>query len=155
MLSLPRPVSRKLYMISPQKLKLRIRNHTTAFMCYNCRWPCRYFEVIRLFHIKFFVNGAYVIRQKSLQTTNRKAYTSFRLVPLFVTPKDIEGQFSPDCHFRDGVSRNYHKWWHSVRGTVVFEEKFWLYVNVALSVFCILKKYFKIHIWYFGIWNTF
>jgi len=54
-----------------------------------------------------YVNGAYVIRQKSLQTTNRKSYTSFRSVPLLVTPKDIEGHFSPDCHFRDGVSRNY------------------------------------------------
>ena len=33
----PRPISRKLYAIRPQKLKLLIRNHTTAFSWYDCR----------------------------------------------------------------------------------------------------------------------
>ena len=38
--------------------KLLIRNHTAAFRWYGCRWPCRYFKVIRLFHVKFPINGA-------------------------------------------------------------------------------------------------
>jgi len=57
MFSFPPPISRKLYTIRSQKLKLLIRNHTTAFSWYDCRWPWRYF--IRLFHIKFLVNGAW------------------------------------------------------------------------------------------------
>jgi len=58
LLSFLRPISRKLYTIRPQKLKLLIRSYTTAFRWYDCRWPWRYFKVIRLFHIKFLVNGA-------------------------------------------------------------------------------------------------
>ena len=37
---------------------LYIHGHTTAFTWCDCRWPWRYFKVIRLFHIKFLVNGA-------------------------------------------------------------------------------------------------
>ena len=34
------------------------KNHTRAFKWYvHCRWPGRYFKVIRLFHIKFLVNS--------------------------------------------------------------------------------------------------
>jgi len=51
-------MSRKLYTIRPQKLKVLIINHTTAFRWYDCRWPWRYFKVIRLFHIKFLLNVA-------------------------------------------------------------------------------------------------
>ena len=29
----------------------------TAFTWCDCRWPWRYFKVIRLFHIKFLING--------------------------------------------------------------------------------------------------
>jgi len=59
MLLFPRPISRKLYTIHPQKLKLLKRNHTTAFRWYDWRWPWRYFKVIGQFHIKFLVNGAW------------------------------------------------------------------------------------------------
>ena len=52
------PIYRKLYMIRPQKLKLLIRNLTSAFRWYECRWTWRYFKVIKLFHIKFLGNGA-------------------------------------------------------------------------------------------------
>jgi len=43
-----------------------------------------------------------LIRQKLLWTTNRKSYTSFRLVPLMMTLKAwsiFEGHFSLGCHF--------------------------------------------------------
>jgi len=56
--ALPRPISRKIYRLRPQKLKLLIRNQTFAFTWYECRWPWQYFKVIRLFHIKFLVNGS-------------------------------------------------------------------------------------------------
>jgi len=36
-----------------------IRGHTTAFTWCDCRWPWRYFKVIRLFHIKFCINGVW------------------------------------------------------------------------------------------------
>ena len=58
-LSFPRPVSHKLYRIRPQLMKLFIRNHKRTFKWYvHCRWPWRCFKVIRLFYIKFLVNGA-------------------------------------------------------------------------------------------------
>ena len=34
-----------------------IHGQTTAFTWYDCQWPWRYFKVIRLFHIKFLING--------------------------------------------------------------------------------------------------
>jgi len=40
-----------------------------------------------------------VIRQKLLQTTNRKSYTSFRLVPLLMTLKYIWRSFQPRLSF--------------------------------------------------------
>jgi len=36
-----------------------IYGHTTAFTWYDCQWPWPYFKVIRLFHIKFLVNGVW------------------------------------------------------------------------------------------------
>jgi len=36
-----------------------IHGHTTDFRWYDCQWPCWYFKVIRLFHIKFCKNGAW------------------------------------------------------------------------------------------------
>jgi len=56
--TLPSILSRKLYRIRPQKVKLLRRNQTSAFRLYECRWPWRYFKVIKLFHIKFLVSGA-------------------------------------------------------------------------------------------------
>jgi len=38
---------------------MAIRNHARAFKWYHCQWPWRYFKVIRLFDIKFLVNGAW------------------------------------------------------------------------------------------------
>jgi len=86
-LSFPRPISRKLYTICPQKLKLLIGNCTTAFRWYDCRWPWRYFKVIRLSHQ--ISRKRCVIQQKLLQSINRKSYINFRLVSLLITLKDI------------------------------------------------------------------
>ena len=44
--------------------------------------------LIKLFHIKFLVNGAWY-GKGLLLSTNRKSYTSFRLGPLLMTLKDI------------------------------------------------------------------
>ena len=49
-----------------------------------------------------------VIRQKLLQTTNRKSYTSFRLVPLLMTLKYFEGHFNLGCHFHVHFSNPWH-----------------------------------------------
>ena len=35
-----------------------IHGHMTAFAWCDCRWPWRYFKVIKVFHIKLIVNGA-------------------------------------------------------------------------------------------------
>ena len=71
-LSFPRPLSRKIYTIGPQKLKLLTRNHTKAFRWYDCRWPWQYLKVIRLSHIKFLINSVrYSKSYYRLQTGNR------------------------------------------------------------------------------------
>jgi len=93
-LSFPRPVSQKLYTIRPKKLKLLIRNHTrpTAFRWYDCRWPWRYINVIRLFHIKFlfFVKGVWYGKSDyELLIGNHTRALNFRLVPC--TFDDLEG----------------------------------------------------------------
>jgi len=77
--------------------------YMTAFTWCECRWPWRYFKVIRLFHIKFLKNG--MIRQKLLQTTNRN-YTSFRLVPLLMTLNDIWKSFHPPSSNISEISTN-------------------------------------------------
>jgi len=111
MLSSPRPISRKLYAIRPQKLKLLIRNHTTTFRWYNCRWPWRYFKVIRLFHIKFLVNGAWYGKNyyRLLIGNQFKSYTTFPLVPLLMTLNDIWRSFQSSLSFPRPVSQKLHK----------------------------------------------
>jgi len=63
-------------------------------------WPHDSFQVIRLSKTLGIFQGRWtvshqinykrcVIRQKLLQTTNRKSYTSFRSVPLLMTLKYI------------------------------------------------------------------
>jgi len=105
MLSFPRPISRKLYTIRQEKLKLLTRNHTTVFMCYNCRWPCRYFKVIRLFHIKFLVNDAWY--GKSYYRLLIGNHTlAFDWCHFWWPWRTFKGHFSPGCHFSDGVSRH-------------------------------------------------
>jgi len=42
-----------------QLMKSPIRNHTTAFRWYDCRWPWQYFKVTGLIHAKLLVNGAW------------------------------------------------------------------------------------------------
>ena len=104
MLSFPSQISRILYTIRPQKLKLLIRNHATAFRWYDCRWPWRYFKVIRLFRIKFLVNGAwygksyYRLRNRTL---------AFDWCHFWWPWRTSEGHFSLGCHFHVQYVRNY------------------------------------------------
>ena len=72
--------------------------HFTWMTWCDCRWPWRYFKVIKLFHIKFIVNGA-LYGKSLLQSTNRKSYTSFRLVLLLMTLKYIWRSFQPRLSF--------------------------------------------------------
>jgi len=73
-------------------------------------WPHGSFQVIRLSMILGIFQGHWtvshqisqkrrVIRQKLLQTTNKKSYTSFRLVPLLMTLKYIWRSFQPRLSF--------------------------------------------------------
>jgi len=78
------------------KLKLLIRNQTFAFRWYECRWPWRHFKVIKLFHIKFLINGALYGKR---YYSNRKSYTSFRLVPVLTTLKYIWRSFQSRLSF--------------------------------------------------------
>ena len=82
-------------------------------------WPHDSFQVIQLSMTLGIFQGQWivshqisqkrcVIRQKLLQTTNRKSYTSFRLVPLLMTLKYFEGHFSLGCHFHIHFSNPWH-----------------------------------------------
>jgi len=94
MLSFPRPISE--YTIRPQKLNLLIRNHTTAFRWYNCQ-PWQYFKVITVSHQTS--RKRCVIQQVTTESTNRKSYTSFRLVPILMTLKNIWKSFQSRLSF--------------------------------------------------------
>jgi len=91
-------VSRKLYTIRPQKLKLLIRNQTSAFRWYACRWPWRHFEVIKLFHIKFLVNST--LYGKSYYRVLIGNHTLALDSCYFWWPwSTFEGNLSLGCHF--------------------------------------------------------
>jgi len=121
----PSPISRKLYRICPHKPKLLTRNQTSDFRWYECWWPWRYFNVINLFHIKFLV------RQKLLQSTNRKSYTSFRLVPLLMTLKYIWRSFQPRLSFPRPFQQAF-----ASRGLPAILELLVRYRRLANSSYC-------------------
>jgi len=54
------------YYLRPRKLKLLIKKHTRAFRWYGCRWPWRYFKVIRSFHINELVSFLYLVENRNL-----------------------------------------------------------------------------------------
>jgi len=83
----------------------------------NLEWYCK---VIRLLYITFLVNGTWYSKvnehfnstssNKLIQTTNRKSYASFRLVPLLKFWwhwKTFESHCSLGCHFHVHCLRNY------------------------------------------------
>jgi len=45
--------------LSSEHFTYMASGHTTAFTWCDCRWPWRYFKVVRLFHIKFPKNGVW------------------------------------------------------------------------------------------------
>jgi len=94
------PLPQKLYRIRPQKLKLKllIWNQTSAFRWYECRWPWRYFKVIRLFHSKFLANAAlYGKTYYRVRWGNHAVAVDWcHFWQLWNT---FEGRFSPSCHF--------------------------------------------------------
>jgi len=106
------PISRKLYMIRAQKLKLLIKNHTTALRWYDCRWTWRYFKVIRLFHVKFLVNSAWY--GKSYHRLLIGNHTlAFDWCHFWWPWRTFEGHFSLGCHFHGQYLRNYTRYAHS------------------------------------------
>ena len=76
---------------------VHIHGHKTVFRWYDCQWPWAYFKVIGLFHIKFLKNV--IGTCDTAKVTNRKSYTSFRLVPLLMTLKYIWRSFQPRLSF--------------------------------------------------------
>jgi len=114
-----------------------IHSHTTAFTWCDCRWPWRYFKVIRLVshHIS---QKRCVIRQKLLQSTNRKSYTSILLVPLLLTLKYIfEGHFSLGCHFHVHFSNLFQAF--ASRGLPAIAEL--LVIAVAVMVYALFCSF--------------
>jgi len=93
----------KLYRIRPQKLKLLIRNQTSAFRWYECWWPWRYFKVIKLFHIKFLVNGALYSRSYYKVLIGNYALV-FDWCHFWWPWSTFEGHFSLVCHFHVHLS---------------------------------------------------
>ena len=106
--TLPSPISQKLYRIRPQKLKFIIRNQTSAFRWYECRWPWRYFKVIKLFHIQFLINGALYGRSYSKVLIGNHAL-AFDWCHFWWPWSTFEGHFSLVCH----VHVHYSNPWHA------------------------------------------
>jgi len=72
--------------------------HTTAFTRCDYRLPWRYFKVIKLFYIKFLVNGA--LYGKSDYTVLIGKYTlAFDRCHFWWPWSTFEGHFSLGCHF--------------------------------------------------------
>jgi len=82
-------------------------------------WPHDSFQVIRLSMTVGIFQGHWtvshqisqkrcVIQQKLLSATNRKSYTSFRLVPFLMTLKYVWRSFSLGCHFHVHFSNPWH-----------------------------------------------
>jgi len=72
---------------------------------YDCQWLWRYFKVIRLFHIKFLVNGKSYYRLSLLVGNHILAFdgTTFDDTEAWRT---FEGHFSLGCHFHVQYPRN-------------------------------------------------
>jgi len=104
--TLLRQISRKLYKIRSQKLKLLIRNETSAFRWYECRWPWPYFKVIRLFHIKFLVHCA--LYGKSYYKYKVLIENHFDWCHSWWLWSTFEGHFSLGCHFHVHSSNPWH-----------------------------------------------
>jgi len=78
--------------------KFYIHGDTTAFTWCDCRWPWRYFKVIKLFHIKFLVNGA--LCGKSYYRVLIGNHTlAFDWWHFWWPWSTFEGHFSLCCHF--------------------------------------------------------
>jgi len=75
-----------------------IHGHTTAFTWCDCRWPWRYFKVIRLFHIKFLINGVWYDKSyyRLLIASHILAFDWCHFWWPWMT---FEGYFSLGCHF--------------------------------------------------------
>jgi len=86
---------------------LYTHGHMTAFTWYDCQWPWPYFKVIRLFHIKFLVNGA--LYGKSYNRVLIGNYTLALDWCHFWWPWSIfEGHFSLGCNFHAHFSNLWH-----------------------------------------------
>ena len=84
-----------------------IYGHTTAFTWCDCRWPWRYYKVIRLFHIKFLVNGALYGRSYYKLLIGNHAL-AFDWCHFWWPWSTFEGHFSLVCHFHVHFSNLWH-----------------------------------------------
>jgi len=71
--------------------------HDSLTWC-DCRWPWRYFKIIKLFHIKFLVNGALYGKSdyRVLIVNHTLVFDWCHVWWLWST---FEGHFSLVCHF--------------------------------------------------------
>jgi len=97
--TLPGPISQKLYRTRPQKLKLLIRNQTSAFRWYECRWPWRYFKVIKLFHIKFLLLNGALCGKSYYRVLIGNHTLAFDSCHFWWPWSTLESHFSLVCHF--------------------------------------------------------
>jgi len=88
------------------KLKLLIRNHTTAFRWYYFDDPS---DISRSLDCLHQISRKRCAKRQKLPWTNRKSFTSFRLVSLLMTLKDIWRSFQSRLSFPRPISQKLHK----------------------------------------------
>ena len=84
-----------------------LHGDTTAFRWYDYQWPCAYFKVIELFHIKFLKNGMWY--SKSYYRILIGNHTlAFDWCHFWWPWSTLEGHFSLDCHFHVHFCNPWH-----------------------------------------------
>ena len=84
-----------------------IHGHMTAFTWCDCRWPWRYFKAIKLFHIKFLVNGALYGRSYYKVLIGNHALV-FDWCHFWWPWSTFEGHFSGDIFYCSGSMQLNH-----------------------------------------------
>jgi len=115
-----------------------IHGHTTAFTWCDCRWLWRYFKVIRLFHIKFLVNGA-LYGKSDYRVLIRNHTLAFDWCHFWWPWSTFEGHFSLGYHFHVHFSNR----WKAIasRGLPAIAKLLALHARI-LSFTCETKRTF-------------
>jgi len=84
-----------------------IHGHPTTFTWCDCRWPWRYFKVIRLFYIKLLKNSARYGKSYYRLLIGRHT-VAFDWCHFWWPWSTFEGHFSLVCHFHVYFSNPWH-----------------------------------------------